>query len=116
MADILIRGMEAPQCCGECPFQASRWTGDFCSAGQFMVGIDFDYRKKHKKCPLLPLPEGHGYLIDRDALKKRTPMVIDYSAGGFGTDGSIRPVRGYGDWQIDNAPTIVPAEGDGENG
>jgi hypothetical protein len=101
MPDILIRGMEMPKSCDDC-FLPLR----YCPYAM----------KENGECPILPLPEGHGDLIDRDALKKRTPMVIDYSAGGFGTDGSIRPVRGYGDWQIDQAPTIVPAEGGAEDG
>lgn len=104
MADILIRGMKMPK---------------YTTKAEF--GIDADGNPLCMVChedgtepdiyDVVPLPEGHGDLIDRDALKKRTPMVIDYSAGGFGTDGSIRSVRGYGDWQIDQAPTIVPAEG-----
>jgi len=99
MADILIRGMEAPQCCGECPFQASRWTGDFCSAGQFMLDIDFDYRDKHPKCPLATLPEGHGRLIDANELE--LDLVRHNGAIGFEL--------------IGNAPTIVPAEGGADN-
>ena len=106
MADLVIRGMEKPIDCHSC------WMRVYC----FERGIGVWGCGKGKPCPLVPLPEGHGDLIDRDALKKRTPMVIDYSAGGFGTDGSIRPVRGYGDWQIDQAPTIVPAEGGTDNG
>lgn len=102
MADILIRGVPMP-------------VPDFHTTVIIMGNGDvFWYNEKVGTA--VPLPEGHGDLIDRDALKKRTPMVIDYSAGGFGTDGSIRPVRGYGDWQIDQAPTIVPAEGVTYNG
>lgn len=106
MADILIRGMELPK-----------------SGGILCINIFPDgkvTRQLDLSCEQIatavPLPEKHGWLIDADALKKRTPMVIDYSAGGFGTDGSIRPVRGYGDWQIDQAPTIIPAEGGPDNG
>jgi hypothetical protein len=105
MADILIRGMEMPEYCYECPLH--NMEGGYCQFYKDSYRWSFE---RPASCPLILLPEGHGDLIDRDALKKRTPMVIDYSAGGFGTDGSIRPVRGYGDWQIDQAPTIVPAE------
>jgi hypothetical protein len=109
MADLVIRGMEMPEYCYECPCHNGE--SGYCQA--YKSGYLYSIERP-AKCPLVPLPDGHGDLIDRDALKKRTPMVIDYSAGGFGTDGSIRPVRGYGDWQIDQAPTIVPAEGGGE--
>lgn len=106
MADILIRGISLPE--DELKY-VSLWVyGD----GRVYVSNNASAACSRKLQDLaVPLPEGHGDLIDRDALKKRTPMVIDYSAGWFGTDGSIRPVRGYGDWQIDQAPTIVPAEG-----
>lgn len=100
MADILIRGIEMPDNVEGCEVIIRiQPNGEVLNAHKFHIGAT-----------AIPLPEGHGDLIDRDALKKRTPMVIDYSAGGFGTDGSIRPVRGYGDWQIDQAPTIVPAD------
>ena len=100
MADILIRGIEFPQCCGDCPFQASRWTGDFCSAGQFMFDIDFDYRDKHKKCPIVPFPERHGRLIDANELE----LDLVRHNGAIGLE------------LIGNAPTIVPAEGGREDG
>lgn len=104
MADLIIRGMEMPGCCGDCQFQASRWTGDFCSAGQFMFGIDFDYRDKHPKCPLVPLPEGHGRLGDLDKLET---TVIDAIEKGFNAVDILLDIR--------FAPTIVPAEGGGED-
>lgn len=125
MADIVIRGMEIPDGCHHCRFsyldEGETNGGEPCSVimcsamEQGTNGAEYDGNRPFW-CPLVPIPEGHGRLIDADALKKRTPMVIDYSAGGFGTDGSIRPVRGYGDWQIDQAPTIVPAEGGTDNG
>lgn len=112
MADILIRGMEMPTNVADCPLN----TFGFCNLAHDSNHTYCNGDSRPEWCPLVPIPEGHGRLIDADALKKRTPMVIDYSAGGFGTDGSIRPVRGYGDWQIDQAPTIVPAEGGTDNG
>lgn len=57
-----------------------------------------------------PLPEGHGRLIDADKL---TPDMIDFYAGGFGTDGSIRELRGFSQQKIARAQTIIEAEGVG---
>lgn len=54
-----------------------------------------------------PLPEGYGRLIDADKL---IPDMVDYIAGGYGTDGSMHTLRGYSQQQIDNAPTIFEAE------
>lgn len=114
---VVVMGMEMPECCGDCQFQTSRWTGDFCSAGKFMFGIDFDWRDKHPKCPLFPLPEGHGRLIDADAFKAMCLSATKKAKPDF-----IR----HEDWlktcaitmsfcrDIDEQPTIVPAEGGGE--
>lgn len=102
---VIIKGMEMPGCCGDCPFQASRWTGDFCSAGQFMFGIDFDYRDKHPKCPLVPLPERHGKIIDGDALWEN--MTVEQSeAFQKGLAGTIELFE-----MLEAATPIVPAEG-----
>jgi len=53
-------------------------------------------------CPLLPLPEGHGDLIDRDALIKE----ID--------DRSMSDSDWWYEDRIEEMPPIVPAEGGGE--
>ncbi len=63
MADILIRGMEMPKNCLYCHFVS--YDNDRC------VVIDKDipiYGTKPSWCPLVPLPEGHGRLIDADTL------------------------------------------------
>ena len=108
MADILIRGIEYPQCCGECPFQASRWTGDFCSAGQFMIGMDYDPRDKHEKCPLIEIETPHGRLIDADVMVEglmkcaKNPPYDDQMASWFYLFAA----------EIAKAcPTIIEAEG-----
>lgn len=59
------------------------------------------------------LPEGYGRLIDADKL---TPDIVNYIAGGYGTVGSMCTLRGYSQQKIDNAPTILEAEGGGEDG
>ena len=110
MADILIRGIDFPQCCGECPFQASRWTGDFCSAGQLMLGIDFDYRQKHPKCPIDPIPEGHGKIVDAEEI--RTRLIRKLTACKPGTIEELTFAVSID--IVDHAHTIVPAEGGGE--
>lgn len=55
----------------------------------------------------IPLPEGHGRLIDADALRE------DWLENGenehvYDTNAML--------YSIDNSPTIVPAEGGGEDG
>ena len=52
-----------------------------------------------KSFPLVPLPEGHGKLVDADAIMTNLGDVL--------YKGSVRRV-------LMSAPTIVPAEGGGE--
>lgn len=63
MADILIRGMETPKSCVECLFDDDENT--FCRALSEYVPA---FGEPPAKCPLLPLPEGHGRLIDADVM------------------------------------------------
>lgn len=95
MADILIRGMEMPK--------DDRITIQIGADGAvyFVEKCTIMAEKYEKSSHAAQLPEGHGDLIDRDALRKE----IDAN----------RPGRSYEDgWALtvmDHAPTIVPAEG-----
>lgn len=93
MADILIRGMEMPK------------------SGRILCINIFPDGKVTRQLDLsceqiataVPLPEGHGRMIDADALKKKRHWTDDF----YETE--------YVEVEdIDTAPTIVPAEG-GEN-
>ena len=115
---VFIPGMEFPQSCGECPFQASRWTGDFCSAGQFMIGADCDPRDKHEKCPLVEVETPHGRLIDADALRKSVLSQCEMvDALGVPEMSQIAELMKNGlSQEIEKAETIIEAEGGGEDG
>lgn len=89
MADILIRGMEMPKNCMECPFVICLNTKD--------------------NCPLVPLPEGHGRLIDADELDECYRFSEQEKYDSFAVPiGVIRQ-------NIKDAATIVSVEGGGEN-
>lgn len=66
---ILIRNMEMPKDCYDCPLMMSvfvfKGDSDLCSITH--GGCTYDSRPPH--CPLIELPK-HGDLIDRDALIK----------------------------------------------
>ena len=101
MADILIRGMEMPKYgCDHCFLR----TGNYCGRIEKNEGV-VEYARKserHPDCPLIPLPEGHGRLIDADALIKE----ID--------DRSMSDSDWWYEDRIDEMPTIVPEEGGDE--
>lgn len=97
---VIVKGMEMPENCAECKLKTWTNTDPYCTAIQSKlewnkyssgswVGID-------KRCPLRPLPERHGRLIDADAMK-RVWM-------GARIDGDIGML-------LDARPTIVEAEG-----
>lgn len=86
MADLVFRGMEMPKSCMDCPLVVCLNTKD--------------------DCPISPLPEGHGRLIDADALLLDAGEVFEVCGDGF-------TISGFSREQIENAPTIIPAEGGG---
>ena len=92
---VVVR-MEMPENCECCPmvFTADVQGYHWCAALEQEVEQGLS---RPKDCPIIcQLPEGHGRLVDADALKKKWL----YS----GKDG--KPYRD----EIDSMPTIVPAE------
>lgn len=111
---ILIKGMEMPTSCSVCPMlegdrldglchAASRWLDDdeYWTWYSYPEG-DID-DSKPCNCPLLPVPP-HGDLIDRDALpwENQGFMLTDPDEWGLKA------------WDIEHAPTIIPASEEGE--
>jgi len=99
MAELIIRGMEMPESCFDCPI-----FDNFCQercgvTGTLVYGEIDPQRETLPDCPLIPLPEGHGRLIDADGLQEEFKKSHD----------------GKRLMLIDTAPTIVPAEGGGED-
>ena len=100
MADILIREMDMPDCCEKCPFLD--YENGYCFASKkkqkdgwydngFYAG---GKNKRHDNCPLVALPKEHGRLIDGDEL----------------ASGCDEPYWCRWLSEIEDAPTIVPAE------
>lgn len=106
MADLVIRGMEMPKE-NDAPILA--WIcsdGDvvfFQNPTKFLHG-ETTGTAYGKKATAIQLPEGHGRLIDADALK----------TGLFVSDEITRNYY-INRKEIENAPIIVPAEGGGED-
>ena len=99
---ILINGMEMPTTCGNCPVH-KLWPED--DGAQCMIKRELwtKYSKRNPDCPLIEIPDGHGRLIDADALISK----IQYTDNFYET-----PFVDYDD--ICEAPTVIPSDKDGE--
>lgn len=124
MADVIIRGMEEPPHCSACRMLDGDPDDGFCHAANKWFDDEwfrwFQYpdgdiaTDKPLNCPLVPLPAEHGRLIDADAFKADCLVATKEAKPDF-----IR----HEDWlkscaitmsfcsDIDERPTIVPAEG-----
>lgn len=118
MADILIRGMEMPKTCCQCDLKfydpEKRWDEN----GIEQIGAWVCKRTREiiwntqrgENCPLLPLPEGHGKIIDADAIWSN--MTDDQAWAfqrGLASDIELFEI-------LEAAEAIVPAEGGTDNG
>ena len=95
---ILIKGMKMPKSCADC-FAEQCIGSDFgCGVIGFEDGNTTCFTKDRRKdCPLVEVPP-HGRLIDAD--------TIDWVEG---RDEQDRPVYLLLKAQIDDIPTIIPA-------
>ena len=103
---ILIRGMEMPTSCEDCPLENcdENYYGDEsnhrCSLIYKGYTSDNRYEKRRNDCPLVPIPP-HGRLIDADALEYHADNVRD-------TMGRTEKTVMWN--KIQSAPTIIEAE------
>lgn len=108
MSDSVIKGLATPHCCLECSMFNPIYYGGEC---KFLGGFAFDEfafgEERHPDCPLLPLPDGYGDLID----KKKALEAIIKTLGIrdkrylLQTEKKIYKV-------IEKQPVIVEAEGE----
>lgn len=110
---LIIKGMEMPLNGYDCPLNSFGICCNLVTDGEHYECFD----ERPSWCPLVPLPEKHGRLIDAETLervckeiadcewnKKAAPYSWEYAYNQFVDD------------EIFNAPTIVPAEGGTDNG
>lgn len=97
MADIIIKGMEMPKTCFECPFMFAR---RYCCANFRLDLYQGDYEELKGRiagCPLIPVPD-HGRLIDAfDTVKTLCDKGLYMHAE-----------------IVSDMPTIIPASKEGE--
>ena len=96
---VYIKGIEMPKSCRECPLATRFFDGeDVCA----MLGTYVHDRDREDDCPLVPVPEPHGDLIDRDKLRAKE-FIHNGDAYAVVMSRDIR-----------NAPTVIPESEEGE--
>ena len=103
MAGIYIPNMQMPKTCyDDCPCQGIHWYNPLNESTKPMTG------KRLDNCPLIPVPV-HGRLVEADAVEEQIDEWID--AVGYATIG--KGLSYYGELLgcIEDAPTIIPADG-----
>ena len=107
---ILIRGMEMPTSCTECPCcRHDNWNGETahqCNVSFITFGAEDEnwiYNTRPNWCQLIELPP-HGRLIDIKSVEdgKFVTVSNDYQRWWNGALESV----------IDNAPTVIEAKGE----
>ena len=123
---IVIQGMKMPESCRDCPcFNDEYWR---CQVGNLWDKGSCPDRTKPEWCPLLPLPEKHGKLIDADDFVNHYRKSYCANCGrrkGM-KNGKEKYVYDIGDAPcracdiddmidcVENHTTVIPAEGEEE--
>lgn len=98
MADVIFRGVKFHKNCSECFFgPICPCLTDYDDYSSILDAVSDGNLVRHEECPVFPLPEGHGRLIDADALRKYILSEEEH--------------YGYLDvHDLRNAPTIIEAD------
>jgi len=99
---VLIKGMDMPKSCEECPFENRKYNLSFCVAGAYKIPTWDNRRLKGRNpdCPLVEVEAPHSDLVDRDALLEEWP------SGGCGSREWVETIRE----SIKLATTVITAE------
>ena len=106
---VYIKGMEMPTSCCECPLTYYEdGTCIFTGIEALSIGIQ-------KDCPLIPVPD-HGRCVDADALESELwKMRMNYQMmDDTQTADKIMWGLYRAEQALKSAPTIIPADGEGE--
>lgn len=99
---ILIKGMEMPTTCKDCPCFYPEYNECNAIVGRWVDGKG----TPPSDCPLVPIPP-HGRLIDADAV---TDAAMEDILGWEDAGCDRSDYRAFLDNYIEDAPTIIPAE------
>lgn len=113
--NVLIRGMQMPKECRECPMMDyGVMTGrTYCDVNGKTLAesyrpIKFDGRPDW--CPLVALPENHGRLIDADALMNIFADRLTKVSVRYGIDSAVAGAVSGAMKLLDVQPTVIEAE------
>ena len=96
---ILIKGVEMPKSCGDCPCQQEEY--GYCQVIEEEARF-CDYKSRPEWCPLAPVPTPHGRLVDADAL---ILALMDRGVDDIQTD-DLHEIS----QTVWDAPTVVESE------
>lgn len=113
---VLIKGMEMPTSCYDCPLAMQDYTTLFGkklsrttnSYACVLTHKSITSTKRNRFCPLVPAPP-HGRLGDLDKLYKKMEHYSD-NEGATGYQDDTFILRDSVLYVIEDAPTIIPAE------
>lgn len=100
---VLIKGMDMPKCCADCPLNDEY---DDCGALDTDYYTEGKYTGRLPNCPLVEVPTPHGRLIDADELMK----VIKEYDDEFGNEIEHGRCVSFLATVLE-MPTIIEAEG-----
>lgn len=104
MADLIIRGMGMPIGCFYCPIGAEQYFTGSIRCPLLGKGVGYFDEVKNKRdmnCPLVPLPKGHGRIVD-------AAEILEKANNSPWFDGDVSEL---GLLLGSEVTTIVPAEG-----
>ena len=110
---ILIKNMTLPKNCAECRLcDTCECLRDFRTYEEVLDAVEDGDLTRDQNCPLVEIPGTHGRLIDVDKIDYRNDAMHDGTGHLVVADNFMNGVLWINDC-IDNAPTIIEAEGEG---
>ena len=119
---ILIKDIGMPESCARCQFSIAYYSIDGYSCALCNGSADWSIDHRPDWCPLIEIPDGHGRLIDADALMKEFEKAEntmaehgqEYSFSFMSSSQEISTEWYAVEEMVDNSPTIIPSDKDGE--
>lgn len=76
---ILIRDMEMPKACWECPLKVHLFQQLWCTPSNKVINRD-DNTEREPDCPLVEVKEPHGRLLDEDKMIEEIHPFVTFGS------------------------------------